>query len=94
MTDADRNRAEKIKEILKNQKVDIIPKEELKIEDKHLKGYIYDSLVYRYIRAREAMAEYEWSQNNNHDRIYYHDLAKRDIMRFIQILDEAIGEHD
>ena len=31
-----------------------------KEDEKKLKGYQYDSLVYRYIRAREAMAELEW----------------------------------
>lgn len=67
--------------------------------DKHLKGYIYDSLVYRYMRAREAMADYEWhrhakSGKNIYTQEYYHQEANRDIMRFCQILDEAIGEHD
>ena len=64
-------------------------------EDKRkLKGYQYDSLVYRYIRAREAMAEWEWERDRNHDREWYFKQANRDIMRFCQILDEAIGEHE
>ena len=61
--------------------------------NKHTKGYMYDSLMYRYIRAREAMAELE--------RIKYHldteftrKNAQRDICRFGEILNEAIGEHD
>ena len=29
------------------------------IDEKKLKGYQYDSLIYRYIRARESMAEWE-----------------------------------
>ena len=62
--------------------------------NKHLKGYIYDSLVYRYIRAREAMAERDWSLHKEHDKGFYYRQANRDIMRFCQILDEAIGEHD
>jgi hypothetical protein len=63
---------------------------------KHLKGYIYDSLVYRYIRAREQMAEYEYEKQikKEHDKAYYQRQANRDIMRFCQILDEVIGEHD
>lgn len=63
---------------------------------KHIKGYIYDSLVYRYIRAREQMAEYEYMKDTKkeHDKAYYRLQANRDIMRFCQILDEAIGAHD
>ena len=64
--------------------------------EKKLKGYQYDSLVYRYIRAREQMAEYEYIKENKHihDKAYYRLQANRDIMRFCQILDEAIGDHD
>ena len=65
-----------------------------KEDEKKLKGYQYDSLVYRYIRAREAMAEWEWERDRNHDREWYFKQANRDIMRFCQILDEAIGEHE
>ena len=62
--------------------------------EKKLKGYQYDSLVYRYIRAREHMAEYEWARDRAHDRDWYFKQANRDIMRFCQILTEAIGDHD
>lgn len=61
--------------------------------EKHLKGYMYDSLVYRYQLARFSQADYEArakGENVQESR----DRAVRDIMRFIQILDEAIGEHD
>lgn len=58
---------------------------------KHLNGYIYDSLAYRYIRAREAMAQLEKERDHSIDSF---KQARRDIMRFCQILDEAIGEHD
>lgn len=67
---------------------------------KHCKGFMYDSLAYRYIRAREQMAEYEYlrdkqSNINNHTEWkVYRERSNRDILRFIQILDEAIGEHD
>jgi hypothetical protein len=66
------------------------------IDEKKLKGYQYDSLVYRYIRAREQMAEYAFYKNStkNHDKQYYYEQAKRDILRFCQILDEVIGEHE
>ena len=65
-------------------------------EEKHLKGYIYDSLAYRYIRAREQMAEYEFIKDSKreHDKAYYYRQANRDIMRFCEILHEAIGEHE
>ena len=69
-------------------------------DKKHLNGYIYDSLAYRYIRAREKMAEYEYlrdiqSDISNHTEWSTYQLrANRDIMRFIQILDEVIGEHE
>ena len=66
------------------------------IDEKKLKGYQYDSLAYRYIRAREQMAEYEFTKDSKkeHDKAYYQRQANRDIVRFCQILDEAIGEHD
>lgn len=70
------------------------------VEEKNLKGYQFDSLVYRYIRAREQMAEYEYlrdkqSNVSNHTEwTVYRQRANRDIMRFIQILDEVIGEHE
>ena len=71
-------------------------------DEKKLKGYQYDSLVYRYIRAREAMAEYEYLrdvQSNAHNNkckewAVYRENANRDIMRFVQILNETIGEHE
>ena len=58
---------------------------------KHLNGYIYDSLMYRYIRAREAMAQLEKESDCSIDSF---KQARRDIMRFCQILNEAMGEHD
>lgn len=63
-----------------------------KEDEKNLKGYQYDSLVYRYIRAREAMAELEYARDHTHDRLHYYSIAQRDIMRFCEILDEVIGE--
>lgn len=81
---------EGLKEQLKNQPVQIVA---VKKADEHLKGYIYDSLVFRYMKARDAEAELEMKK----ECITY-DKAKsraaRDKMRFMQILDEAIGKHD
>ena len=66
----------------------------LEKSDKHIKGYMYDSLVYRYMMAREKMAEYEWLLDKSREKTFYQSSARRDIMRFCEILDEAIGEHD
>lgn len=65
----------------------------------HLKGYIYDSLIYRYKLARRCQTEYEIDHEgkcmeHKHDYDYYIRAEERDVMRFIQILDEIIGEHD
>ena len=67
-------------------------------DEKKLKGYQYDSLVFRYIIARKQMAEYEklkfkgdCSPKENN---FYDKQANRDIMRFCQILNEVIGEHE
>ena len=62
--------------------------------EKKLKGYQYDSLVYRYIRAREAMAQWEYERDRSRDRSWYFKRADRDIMRFCEILNEAIGDHE
>ena len=69
--------------------------------DKHLKGYMFDSLVYRFKDAQSKSFMYEvmtlkntrgLSQIEAEERI--RDRHNRDMIRFIQILDEAIGEHD
>ena len=68
---------------------------------KHSKGFMFDSLVYRFkdYQSRAFMAEvndYKYShavsEMEAHQRVK--DRHNRDLMRFIQILDEAIGEHD
>ena len=68
---------------------------------KHLKGYMYDSLVYRY-----QLALYKASLKDMEDIAIREGISRkeaeakarcnynRDLMRFCQILDEAIGEHD
>ena len=61
--------------------------------EKHLKGYMYDSLIYRYQLARFSQADYE-ARAKGESIQESRDRAVRDIMRFVQILDEAIGEHD
>jgi len=87
-----------IKEVTIGNKTFTIKTEQ---DEKKLKGYQYDSLAYRYIRAREQMAEYEYlrdKQSNNISKhiewTEYRQRANRDIMRFVQILNEVIGDHD
>lgn len=68
-------------------------------DKKHLKGYMFDSLVYRYKLARHRMTEMEIAEERKltvprYDYKHYLNEEERDIMRFIEILDEAIGEHN
>ena len=67
----------------------------------HTKGYMYDSLIYRFkdYQARAFQGEvidYKYTHNSSEidAREKIRDRHNRDLMRFIQILDEAIGEHD
>ena len=60
--------------------------------DKHLNGYIFDSLVYRYQLARQELAKYIAYYNTNRPLEQENRNANRDIMRFVQILDELVGE--
>ena len=71
------------------------------VEKSHIKGYMFDSLIYRFkdYQARAFRAEVlEYKHNRNVPEIdammVVRDRHNRDLMRFIQILDEAIGEHD
>lgn len=61
-----------------------------------MKGYAFDSLVMRYEKARDAQMRAEQVEERREggsgDRAK--SRAQRDKMRFIQILDEVIGEHD
>lgn len=69
--------------------------------EKHLKGYIFDSLVYRY-----QLALYKASLKDTEDIMMEKCISRkdaeakarrnynRDLMRFCEILNEAIGEHD
>jgi len=87
---------------MENKKVIFFDNGEEFINIKIANGYLYDSLVYRYIRARENMAEYEYLRdqtNSNpnychHDWMTYSTRANRDIARIIELLNEAMGEHN
>ena len=69
--------------------------------DKHTKGYMFDSLVYRFkdYQSRAfphevAAMKYQRNLGQLDAEEKVKDRYNRDLMRFIQILDEAIGEHD
>lgn len=68
--------------------------------DKHMKGFMFDSLVFRFKEyqakafendVRECMYRGS-SREDAHSKV--HSRHTRDLMRFIEILEEAIGEHD
>ena len=69
--------------------------------NRHLKGYMFDSLVYRFKDYQHKAFEYDvmmYKSDRNLSRIDA-EIAithrhERDLMRFIEILNEAIGEHD
>ena len=91
---------EKAKEIKDKLDMVYVNREELRQLAVDKQGYAFDSLVYRFKdyqsklfpfevqEARVTRGLDEWSARervkSRHDR---------DLMRFIQILDEAIGEH-
>lgn len=60
--------------------------------DKHLNGYMFDSLVYRYQLARQELVKYVVCYGRNRSLEQENINANRDIMRFVQILDELVGE--
>ena len=69
--------------------------------EKHTKGYIYDSLCYRYQLARYKACEADAMDlvmtkglSKREAEAKARNLYERDCLRFYQILDEAIGEHD
>ena len=69
--------------------------------NKKYKGYIYDSLCYRYQLARYKACEadaMDWVITKGMSKREAEAMARktceRDCLRFYQILDEAIGEHN
>ena len=65
------------------------------------KGFAFDSLVFRFkdYQARAFQSEvvdYKYKHNVSEVEARQHvkDMHNRDLMRFIQILDSVIGEHD
>lgn len=67
----------------------------------HSKGLAFDSLVYRFkdYQSRAFLTEvndykYKHACGEAEARMKVQGMHTRDLMRFIQILDEVIGEHD
>lgn len=65
------------------------------------KGFAFDSLVFRFkdyqARAFQAeVADYKYKHNTSEieAREKVKNIHNRDLMRFIQILNSVIGEHD
>ena len=65
------------------------------------KGFMFDSLVYRFkdyqaraFRAEVLQMKHDKNMTELEASRTVKDRHNRDLMRFIQILDEAIGEHD
>lgn len=68
---------------------------------KHSNGYAYDSLVFRYQKARYANLEQEIKDLDYQMGVGYAEAkcrvlaqCRRDVIKFCQILDDVIGEHD
>ena len=67
---------------------------------KHMKGYMFDSLVYRFKDYQAKAFQMEVIDLKNQGKTELDarktvgDRHNRDLMRFIEILNEAIGEHD
>ena len=75
---------------------EIEEKQKVMLEERRVKGYAFDSLVYRYKAAREEQMRYEQKEalREGKDGHAAKTRADRDIMAFIKILDDIIGDHD
>lgn len=67
----------------------------------HARGFAFDSLVFRFkeYQSKAFQSEvmdykYKYNVSENEARMKIQDRHNRDLMRFIQILDSVVGEHD
>ena len=86
--------AEKLDKIL-------VGREEINNMYQDMRGYMFDSLVFRFkdYQARAYSAEvqeekYRRNLSEAEARIKVRDNHNRDLMRFIDILNKAMGEHN
>ena len=68
--------------------------EEIAKIEKKIKGCGYDSLCLRYNIARDAQARAEAHSIYQLNPEKSYKMAERDKMRFYEILNDLIGEHD
>lgn len=71
------------------------------MNEKDYKGYMFDSLVYRFKDYQNKAFQidvndlkYKKNISEIEARRIVKDKYNRDLIRFIQILDEAVGEHN
>lgn len=79
----------------------LVSREEVSNMYQDMRGYMFDSLVFRFkdYQARAYSAEvqeekYRRNLSEAEARIRVRDNHNRDLMRFIDILDKAMGEHN
>lgn len=91
-------KAQHIKDVLNKVYID---RDELTKLYMDKQGYAFDSLVYRFkdyqaraFRAEVLQMKYDKNLTELEASQRVKDRHDRDLMRFIQILDEAIGEHN
>lgn len=83
----------------KREKEEVVKETKIK-DEKRAKGYGYDSLVFRFKEARYKQAKLEAIEARKNGKDPYtakeraDNRAERDFMRFCQILDDLLGEHD
>ena len=92
---------EKAKEITKTLDKVLVSREEVNNIYQDMRGYMFDSLVFRFkdYQARAYSAEvqeekYRRNLSEAEARIKVRDNHNRDLMRFIDILNKAMGEHN
>ena len=94
MTEKTKATAEQLDKVL-------VSKEEINNIYQDMRGYMFDSLVFRFkdYQARAYSAEvqeekYRHNLSESEARMRVRDNHNRDLMRFINILDKAMGEHN
>lgn len=71
------------------------------MDEMKYKGYLYDSLVFRFKEYQHKafaldVADYKYKRqcSETEARCIIKDRHDRDLMRFLALLNEAMGEHD
>lgn len=79
----------------------LVSREEINNMYEDMRGYMYDSLVFRFkdYQSRAYLTEvqeerYHRNISETEARIKVRDKHNRDLMRFIDILNKAMGEHN